>query len=389
MKKKVLIPLVCVLIVSFALFFGFNLITEPTAAQGASTMEQFQAELEKIAKEMEALKAQMKETQAERQGVIAEIADLELQIEQKERERTSAENHVIVVEYELQVMGDRIAATEERLAERQELFKERLVSIYTTGEITLIDVLFASSSFKEFITNYDMLERVLAQDQELLKSIQADINDLRIDKKNLEQTKADWQTLNQQIQADIDELEELRAQTEAKRNALSADINELGKMEDAMEADAIRLEAEIAELQRLSTLVNEGVYSWPLPKKNNYVTSDYEMRTHPTKKVWKMHTGIDLRAAKNTEIYAAASGEVILAQYYGSYGNCVIIDHGDSISTLYGHMNKIACKVGDMVERGEVIGYVGTTGASTGYHLHFEVREKGKHVSPWDYVKKP
>lgn len=392
-KNKILLSVFTALLLCSAVLAGQLIWQAPPTANAASTIDetikQYEAELDKIAKDMERLKNEMGLLNSQKKDIIAEIASLDLQIDEAERRQASAESHISVVEYELTVTADIIATTEERLAERQSVFKDRIVNIYTEGELTLLDVLFSSSSFKEFLTNYDMLEKVLAQDTKLLNGIKEDIDTLKLEKAALEEQKQAWQLLNEDILNNIANLEALRTQVADKKSQLDTDIAAMGKAFDAFETDSKSLEAEIAELQRQSQLMNEGIYSWPLPVKNNYITSPYAMRKHPVTGVRSMHTGIDIRAAKGTEIYAAASGEVILSRYYGAYGECVIIDHGDGVSTLYGHMNKRAVKSGAKVKRGDVIGYVGTTGLSTGYHLHFEVRLNGKHTSPWDYVEKP
>ena len=160
---------------------------------------------------------------------------------------------------------------------------------------------------------------------------------------------------------------------------------------DEMLETSKELEAKIQQLlaqQNGGSAIGTGTHSWPLPSSYKRISSDYGMRWHPTKHVYKLHTGIDLPAPKGTTIYASDSGTVILSQYYGSYGYCVIINHGNGIQTLYGHMSKLGCKVGDVVAKGQTIGYVGTTGASTGNHLHYEVRKNGSCVNPWGYVSK-
>lgn len=126
---------------------------------------------------------------------------------------------------------------------------------------------------------------------------------------------------------------------------------------------------------------------WPLPAANNVVTCKYGMRTHPITGVYKLHTGVDLRATKGTNIYAANNGTVTTATYNKAYGNYVVIDHGGGVATLYAHMSKINVSRGQTVTQGTVIGLVGSTGYSTGPHLHFEVIRNGKYTNPIDEFK--
>ena len=138
-----------------------------------------------------------------------------------------------------------------------------------------------------------------------------------------------------------------------------------------------------------STLSYGGTMIWPLPSPwgKNYVTSEYGNRYHPISGSYSFHTGIDIGADGGTSIYAAADGKIISRGWIGGYGNTIIIDHGNGISTLYAHQSAFGSfGVGDYVVAGDVIGYVGTTGNSTGNHLHFEVRVNGNHTSPWNYL---
>jgi murein DD-endopeptidase MepM/ murein hydrolase activator NlpD len=129
-----------------------------------------------------------------------------------------------------------------------------------------------------------------------------------------------------------------------------------------------------------------GSFIWPLSGYRT-ITDDYGMRYHPILKTRRMHTGMDIAAPKGVPIMAAQSGEVILAGWYGAYGQAVIIDHGAGVATLYGHQSVLKVKVGQQVTKGDTIGLVGSTGWSTGPHLHFEVRVNGSPANPHNYVK--
>ena len=137
-----------------------------------------------------------------------------------------------------------------------------------------------------------------------------------------------------------------------------------------------------------STISFGGSFFWPLPSNWTYVSSEFGYRTHPIYGDYRFHSGIDIPASSGTSIYAAADGKIILAEFISGYGNTVMVDHGDGVVSLYGHMSGYGSfGVGSYVVGGDTIGYVGTTGASTGNHLHFEVRLDGSAVSPWNYLK--
>jgi murein DD-endopeptidase MepM/ murein hydrolase activator NlpD len=162
------------------------------------------------------------------------------------------------------------------------------------------------------------------------------------------------------------------------------DLKELERQEDKLLAQSKEIEKKIVSLQSSKKYIG-GELSWPAPGYYK-ITSQYGYRNHPILKKKKLHTGIDIAVPKNSNVIAANSGKVIYSGYYGGYGNTVIIDHGGKISTLYAHNSKLLVKVGDEVEKDKVISKSGSTGLSTGPHLHFEVRENGQHVDPLKYL---
>ncbi|MBQ7702863.1 MAG: M23 family metallopeptidase, partial [Firmicutes bacterium] len=151
-----------------------------------------------------------------------------------------------------------------------------------------------------------------------------------------------------------------------------------------LKAQADALVAEIKKLQDEQRVYEGGVFTWPCPS-SHYITYTFGYRYHPVFGDWRFHTGIDISAYTGADIIAAASGKVIMAQWYGGYGNCVMIDHGSGIVTLYGHASALCVSQGQEVSRGQLIARVGSTGWSTGPHLHFEVRINGEYVDPLQY----
>jgi murein DD-endopeptidase MepM/ murein hydrolase activator NlpD len=154
---------------------------------------------------------------------------------------------------------------------------------------------------------------------------------------------------------------------------------------EELERASAEAEAMILRLQGKGGSIGTGTYTWPAPGYRN-ITSSYGMRYHPILKVNKLHTGIDIGAPSGAKIVAADSGTVIYSGWLGAYGNAIIIDHGAGISTLYGHQSARLVSVGAKVTKGQTIGKVGSTGWSTGPHLHFEVRKNGNPINPRSYV---
>ena len=191
------------------------------------------------------------------------------------------------------------------------------------------------------------------------------------------------------MDGEVAKVEALRIEAEANlanvRSLLSqinSDIAAAEQQHESLEADAARLKDEIAALQD-SGGTNPGVLGWPV---SGRLSSPYGYRIHPIYGTKRLHTGIDIAASNGTPIAAAGSGKVILAKVFGGYGNAVVVDHGGGLTTLYAHQSRIAVSVGQAVSRGDTIGYVGSTGNSTGAHLHFETAEYGNRVDPLKYL---
>ena len=286
----------------------------------------------------------------------------------------------------------RVAAAEKELEQKvQELDKRRRIlaqrvrGIYENGQISYLEILFNSSSFSDFITRVEYLSKLINNDQQL-------VNDIRTEKEQIAK-KAE------ELKASRDQAAELQAQAAAAKADLDAKNKQLqvaldqNKKEqqdlyeqiDKLEADSQAIGEKIRQLQaQRKGGVLGTISTWPLPGYYE-ISSSFGWRTHPITKQKKLHTGADIPAPTGTPIQAAGSGEVIYAGWYGAYGNAVVLDHGGGISSLYGHQSRIAVSVGQQVKAGQVIGYVGSTGWSTGPHLHFEVRVGGNPTDPLRY----
>ena len=186
------------------------------------------------------------------------------------------------------------------------------------------------------------------------------------------------------------EFRELVAKLEEEENQRRAEEAERARQAAIKEAERKRLEQEQARLRAIEDAARRQGFMWPLPQSCYHITYPFGTRLHPVYHTYKTHYGIDIAAPRNTSVYASKPGKVTAAQYHSSYGNYILIDHLDGTSTLYAHLNTGTLKVkkGDVVNQGDIIAGVGTTGVSTGYHLHFEVRVNGNSVNPMDYLPK-
>ncbi|MBO5429835.1 MAG: peptidoglycan DD-metalloendopeptidase family protein, partial [Peptococcaceae bacterium] len=272
---------------------------------------------------------------------------------------------------------------------RLALFNRRLKEMYQYGDMNYISVLLQSSSLSDFLTRFEYLKYIANNDQKLLEEVQALQKQLDEQHTSLTTMKTDLEAKKQTQVTKAQELETASAEQQRVVNAIKADVNATWAMLEETEAESKELEGKIQQMLAAngdSPATAPGAYIWPCPSSKK-ITSQYGYRIHPIQGYRKLHTGMDIGAKKGADILAAAGGKVIMAQYYGGYGNCIIIDHGGGMTTLYAHMSAYVAKNGDWVSAGQVIGKVGSTGNSTGPHLHFEVRVNGKTTDPAAYVK--
>lgn len=201
------------------------------------------------------------------------------------------------------------------------------------------------------------------------------LEDLARNQTALEEAQLDVEKRSAAVGSEVKEYADLLAEVQRLINEMDHELSEL-------EDDAAQLEQDILAAEINSGPVGSG-FLWPV---NGVLTSSYGFRIHPITGARKLHTGIDIGAPNGRTIVATRSGTVILARYYGGYGNTVVISHGGGLTTLYAHMSSDAVSSGQFLTAGDTVGYIGSTGFSTGNHLHFETREYGIPVNPMNYL---
>lgn len=205
----------------------------------------------------------------------------------------------------------------------------------------------------------------------------------------LEQIKADQEAVLAEMQATAAELKRAQAQKATAMNELTMTIAEAEEQQAILEEDEKLVQDTIRKLLAAQAKVAYfgGDFIWPLPANQTNITSEYGMRFHPILKKNLIHQGLDIGAPNGTPIYSVTEGEILFRGWLGGYGNAIMIDHGGGVVTLYGHMSSFGSfNEKDKVTTGDIIGYVGSTGQSTGNHLHFEVRINGTHTDPHPYL---
>ncbi|MBR0375388.1 MAG: peptidoglycan DD-metalloendopeptidase family protein [Firmicutes bacterium] len=355
------------------------------------TIDDYRDELDSINNHIDELEAEIAAQKTLIADTTKDIASLDAQLITVNQQLALTQKQLDLTTESIAKLQAEIDELQAQLEARMNTLKGRLVDIYVYGDVSLLDVVFKSSSFQDFLTLFDLVETLVANDKDLANQIEEERQAIEADKLKLEQAKTELEEVKAGQEAMQQNLKSLEDEKKALLDEANMSLEESQAMYQAELAAADSATAMIRELMATSdpTLSYGGYMIWPLPAPwdAGWITSEFGWRTHPVYGYSLFHSGIDIAADGGTPIFAAADGRIILSEYYGGYGYCVMIDHGDGVVSLYGHMSSFAGYYdGDYVFAGDVIGYVGTTGTSTGNHLHFETRYYGDYVSPWNYL---
>ena len=343
-----------------------------------------QSDLAKINAERDALNKQYSDAKSRSNALASQIKSLEKQIYSSEVEINTLETEINETKLEIAQAIEDLDAKKIEVGEQNKDLNDRLRAMYKGGEVGMLSVLLGSASMSEMMTNMDIIERIYDYDAEVLSELQVQYDKIDTEKTRLIDLKAKLEAQEENVAAKKVELAGTKSNVATKKAVIDADAAVLSQQIDALNKEADALVAQILKLQGPGAYIG-GSMCWP-SQASTYISSPFGNRLHPILKVYKMHTGIDIAAAGGTNILAANSGVVISAGWNNGYGYMVMIDHGGGIVTLYAHSSKLLVKKGDVVTRGQTIALVGTTGMSTGNHLHFEVRVNGAYQNPLNYV---
>lgn len=344
-----------------------------------------QQKLNNTKSEVKNVQSQINKNEQEQKNILKEINQLDSSINNTEKQIDGIEKEIEELEESIIIAGENIAYSQEQYDQKYDLRKNRMIAYYKNGNVSLTDLVNKTENQTDRMYMERIIEKIISYDTSIMDELATEKENLETQKANLEADSVRCANLKADLEiklADYKETEEKRTQYLGK---LEADHDALEKAEKELLAEADKLAKELEELAKKNsnTKYTGGTMSWPLP--GHYViTSKYGNRLHPVTKKYSLHTGVDIAGAgcNGDPVVAAAAGTVIKATYNTAYGNYVVIDHGGGISTLYAHSSKLVVKVGDKVKAGQEIMKVGTTGYSTGPHLHFEVRKDGKYLDP-------
>ncbi|MBQ1441519.1 MAG: peptidoglycan DD-metalloendopeptidase family protein [Clostridia bacterium] len=386
------IMLLCVLALAVTIVPADTRVGVTAFAATQSQLKSKQSQLESQAKNISAKLKNLKKSKAAAQDQLDLVNEL---VENLQTQITTVNNQITAANAEIKEIEEEIAAKDREIDKSKEKFKERMRAIYISGDMTGgLEVVLCSDGVEEFISNTVYLEAMAKYDQGL-------IDELVNDKQGYQDKKAQVEEHKKEIDAQKIELAKKKTELDAQQKEAEELMKQIKADEEAYKRKQAEIDLEMAKARAaLDALINQntansqnteyygGSFGWPTPGYKR-ITSPYGPRTYTLngKKVSSYHRGIDIGAPSGAKIAASNGGTVVTSAYNaGGYGNYVILDHGGGKMTVYGHMSKRMVSVGQSVTKGQQIGKVGSTGRSTGPHLHFEIRVNGTAVNPINYL---
>ena len=390
----------------------------PVSAEAKSSSEireqikDMKAENKDLEKDLKELREQFRENESEIKNMVArkDLIDQEIGIltEQINNINTQIMAYGLLIADKQEELDD----AQDKLADLSQKHKARIQAMEEEGSLSYWEVLFKANSFSDLLDRLNMMQEIAASDRRRMEELSAAAEHVTVTQAELNGEKEELETTREELDAAQVELEAKRAESEELLRQLIAKGEEFESLIDESEDLQHQLMKEIAQAEKdlkaaeykewRATYVPPTTYpsddtrpstdapsssGWVCPVPYYTLTSPFGMRIHPISKKWKMHDGVDLAAAKGTPIYAAKSGKVTATSFQaGGAGYYVSINHGDGFSSVYMHMTHYIVSPGQYVTTGQVIGYVGSTGGSTGPHLHFGISYKGNYVNPMNYI---
>jgi len=343
-----------------------------------------ETQLQQVQQQLADRQRQLAKTKHDERRVFGELTRTEHELHAAETQLHSTSAALKGTRRAVADASDALQAVSRRLALHQELMAERLLAFYKDGPLGYLDVLLGAADFRDFVARSYLVGMIVARDIRLYQQVTEERDRRDVVRSTLKQREADlatqqkqWIVSRQETAALAEQRRRMLMQLRGQREMQEAAIREL-QVESFRITDIIRRQQRGPHQgPRLSLLA--GSFIWPV---RGPITSGFGWRIDPFIHRRALHTGIDIAAPMGAPIAAAADGTVIYVGWMTGYGNVVVLDHGNGVSTVYAHLSASAVHVGQVVHRGEIIAHVGMTGWSTGPHLHFEVRQDGQPIDP-------
>ena len=356
-----------------------------------SEIDSLSARMANISNEQKVLKDKINQAHSTAKTLSVEISDLNYEIALIDEQIIVTDELIAQYEALLTEQENEIAGLEVKIENEKRILDQMIrLSFEYSGTGSAIEFIFSAEDLGDLLSRIDLLGYHLAYNDRVIENYSTSLKALEDTKKSYESAKETLSKYRDEQAARIEELEGKKAEVESKKSRVLADAKEYEKDLAEKQKFVNELDSEIKELAAMLAKDDKttytGTFTFPLPANVYRITSYYVNRKDPFTGKTAYHSGYDFACAKGTKIYAADSGTVVIAKWNGGYGNCVTINHGGGIMTLYGHCSELLVTAGQKVSRGDVIAKVGSTGRSTGNHLHFEVRKNGSVIDPSPYI---
>lgn len=375
--------------------------------KGTDALSDAQDEKKQLQSNLSAAQAMKKELENAKTALTGDVVELDSQMSEVSNDLLEVQNLLDTKEAELDKTTKELAQAKIDVEKQYEDMKLRIKFMYENGTMSYIQILFSSGSFSELLNKAEYIEQVSEYDRNMLQTYQDNRDkitrlekDLKDQKEVLEQVKGDVEAKQTEMAGLISdkqsEIEGYESDIQNKEEAIKeyeAMIAEQDSTIKALEASVAAAKAKRTQMTVSDNSTNAadqphyggGAFVWPAPSYTR-ISDDYGYRTHPILGIQQFHSGVDMAAPSGSSILAAADGTVVAATYNATMGNYVMIDHGNGLYTIYMHASALYVSSGQSVSAGSTIAAVGSTGRSTGAHLHFSVRQNGSYVSPWNYL---
>ncbi len=367
------------------------LLPQPVSAVTQADIDALKGDASDLTSQKKELEAKLSSLSDDKAQVLKKKEVLDQQIAVQVKEISNVESQISTYADLITQTQAELVDAQEREAAQYDLFCRRVRAMEEDGTVSYWSVLFKSDSFTDLLDRLDAVNEIMDADQAVIDQLKALQDEISEKEASLQTSKSEAEAAKADLVSKKSALEQQRKQANQMIAQLAANEEETEAAIDGMEEEEERIRNEIQELSRKlaaqqaangqSSHSNPGGYIWPVDSR--YITSTVGGRASPGGVGCSRHKGTDIgRVGYTSPIYASKAGTVIVSQYSRSYGNYVAISHGNGNTTLYGHMSSRKVEVGQYVNQGDVIGITGSTGNSTGPHLHFEVVENGVRVNP-------
>ena len=405
-KKSVLCLALCLALAAPVCVNGLRVNATSMSSITSDSIREKQDQINQAQKEKEQMKTNLSNLEQIKKDLETQKSNLKNYVAQLDQNLSEIEQNIAELKSKITAKEEEITQTQAELdaaLEKEENQKnamvERIRLMYERGDSYLLDMMLKAESFSDFLNRADFVELVMAYDRQQWKDFMENRKYIELCKEELEAEKAILDEAKAGVEQEQSNMEALIDQKNRDITAYESDISnkeqaikEYKQSIADQDAEIAALEAAIiAEKKRIleanGTVLtyDGGTFKFPLATYTR-ISDDYGNRIHPTLGIEQFHNGVDFAAPKGTAIYAAYDGQVVAATYSNTMGNYVMIDHGGGLYTIYMHASALYVSKDDVVVRGETIAAVGSTGRSTGNHLHFSVRKDGAYTSPWNYL---